>query len=275
MSKRTEEFRSAWMLLTRIPLARDRYGREEAGGNAAQKTVTASPAERVPLAKTVWAWPVIGGLIGAFSALLILVLVLAGVDLSLAVLWVVAAQFLITGALHEDGLMDAADGLFGGRNPERRLAIMRDSRVGSFGVLAGVLASLGKWSAYLAICRTASFDMVQTVLALAAAAAFGRLGMVQVLSLSRPARSNGMASGIIVAKDKCVPPILISLVIGLGVGVIPTAMALLASGLLAMGVARYAQQKIGGYTGDILGATAIIIELATLTIYSATGGDCL
>ncbi len=60
-------------------------------------------------------WPVIGGLIGAFSALLsILVLVWAGVDLSLAVLWVVAAQFLMTGALHEDGADGSADGLFVG-----------------------------------------------------------------------------------------------------------------------------------------------------------------
>lgn len=273
MRRRAEEFKSAWMLLTRIPFAREPHGREGAGVNAAQQTVAASPAGRVPLARTVWAWPVIGGLLGGLSALLILVLVWAGIDLSLAALWVVAAQFLVTGALHEDGLMDAADGLFGGRNLERRLAIMRDSRVGSFGVLAGVLASLGKWSAYLAICRTASYDMVQTVFALAAAAAFGRLGMVLVLSLSRPARSDGMASEIIIAKDKCVVPMLISLVIGLGVGVIPTAMALLASGLLAMGVARYAQQKIDGYTGDILGAAAIIIELATLTIYNAIGGD--
>ncbi|XAO70804.1 MAG: adenosylcobinamide-GDP ribazoletransferase [Acetobacteraceae bacterium] len=153
--------------------------------------------ERVPLSKTVWAWPVIGGPIGAFSTLLILVLALAGIDLSLAVLWVVAAQFLVTGALHEDGLMDSADGLFGGRNPERRLAIMRDGRVGSYGVLAGVLATLGKWSAYLAICRTASFDMVQTLFALASTAAFGRLGMVQLYpcrdrpgQMAWPARSH-------------------------------------------------------------------------------------
>lgn len=263
------------MLLTRIPLARAVHGRDGSREDNAQETVAASPAGRVPLTKTVWAWPVIGGLIGAFSALLILVLVLAGVDLSLAVLWVVAAQFLVTGALHEDGLMDAADGLFGGRNPERRLAIMRDSRVGGFGVLAGIFATLGKWSAYLAICRTASFDMVQTVFALASAAAIGRLGMVQLLSLSKPARSDGMASEISIAKDKCVVPMLISLAFGLEVGVIPTAMALLASWLLAMGVARYTQRRIGGYTGDILGATAIIIELATLTIFSALGGDCL
>src|SRR5215472_10652299 len=90
-------------------------------------------------------FPLVGLLLGLILSLLA---ILSGPylpSLALAALLVVVNIWL-TGGLHLDGLMDACDGLFGGRNPERKLEIMRDSRVGSFGVLGGVSAILLKFA---------------------------------------------------------------------------------------------------------------------------------
>lgn len=268
MTSRAQQFTTAWMLLTRIPLSRvrssDKLSAEDSAANRQE-----GPA---PLSETVWAWPVIGGAIGAGTAFLVLVLVMVGIKLSLAMLWAIAAQYCVTGALHEDGLIDAADGLAGGRTPARRLAIMRDSRVGSFGVLAAVLATLGKWSAYLAVCQTPSFNMAQTVFTFAASAAMGRMGMVWVVATAMPARRDGMASRITMARNRLILPALISFAIGCVVGIISTMLIFSASLVVATLAARYAKSKIGGHTGDILGATSIIVELVALTLYSAIGG---
>ena len=94
------------------------------------------------VAAAAWAWPLAGmavGLLGAAAGGLVLWL---GVAPAAAAAIAIAAQIFATGALHEDGLADSADGLWGGWDKARRLAIMKDSRIGTYGVLALVLVTL-------------------------------------------------------------------------------------------------------------------------------------
>ena len=99
-----------------------------------------------------------------------------------------AAGTLVTGGLHEDGLADVADGFGGGSTPEKKLTIMKDSRIGSYGVAALILSFLLRWSALVALGFVAI-----PVLLLAHAAS--RALMPALMRLSPPARENGLSAG--------------------------------------------------------------------------------
>ena len=105
--------------------------------------------------KSVVAFPYVGVIIGLILALLYGILS-PFIPLVPLMLIIVVAEFLITGGLHADGLMDTSDGLFSGRERERKLEIMKDSRIGSFGVVAFVFVTLLKWQLLTAI-PTAEF----------------------------------------------------------------------------------------------------------------------
>src|SRR5271168_821970 len=100
------------MLLTRLPVGRS-------GGS--------------DLARTVWAFPVVGLVVGLLGGLVYWALARLGVPAFLAASWAFVAILLVTGAFHEDGLADTVDGFGGGRTRERKLEIMRDSRIGAYG----------------------------------------------------------------------------------------------------------------------------------------------
>ncbi|WP_338320010.1 adenosylcobinamide-GDP ribazoletransferase, partial [Bradyrhizobium ottawaense] len=93
------------------------------------------------------------------------------------------------GALHEDGLADTADGLGGGRTRERKLEIMRDSRIGTYGVCALILSFGLRWSALAAIA-----DPLLVAFALCAAHAAARAGVPAFMSLVPPARPDGLSA---------------------------------------------------------------------------------
>ncbi|GAB1362621.1 hypothetical protein MASR1M32_18570 [Rhodobacter sp.] len=124
-----DQMLSSLALLTRLPL----------------------PDHRPCGADAAWAWPVVGGVVGAIAAFACSVLLALGVPAGPAAAATLAVLALVTGALHEDGLADTADGLLGGRDAARRLEIMKDSRIGGFGALALVLVTLASWSALTAL----------------------------------------------------------------------------------------------------------------------------
>jgi len=88
------------------------------------------------LAQAAWAFPLVGAGVGAVAAFVFVIAQLIGLGDWPAALLAVTASLVLTGALHEDGLADSADGLFGGADRDRRLAIMRDSRLGTYGACA-------------------------------------------------------------------------------------------------------------------------------------------
>ena len=173
-----------------------------------------------------------------------------------AALLAVAATLLLTGALHEDGLADCSDGLGGGRTRTDALRIMRDSRIGVFGALALVLA--------IGIKATCLATLAHPAPALIAAAAASRFWTVLPPALLPYARESGMAAGVsapgarnlVVAGLIGLAPLLL-----LGPRAIP---ALLLPGLAALAFGAYARRRLGGYTGDVLGATQQLTELAVL-----------
>ncbi len=216
-------------------------------------------------AASAWGWPVVGAVVGGLAAVVGLVAQGGGLPVGVTAALVLAAQAALTGGLHEDGLADTADGLFGGWTRDRRLEIMKDSRIGSYGALALIFASLAKWSALVAIIGAGGLAP-----ALIAAGATSRAMMGVVMAALPPARANGLAHGV----GRPSPAVAaVGLGLGLAVAVLAiggTGFAMVMAGLVTTtGLALLARAKIGGQTGDILGATQQLADLAALSVVAA------
>lgn len=225
-------------------------------------------SQGAPSPRAAWAWPVAGAAVGALAALATtaaLALSLpAGVAAALALL--VAA--LLTGGLHEDGLADTADGLMGGQTRERRLEIMKDSRIGSYGTLALLLVTLIRWSALTALVSTGHH-----LAALIAAGALSRAPMAVLIATLPNARGTGLSHltgrpphGAVIGALAIAASFAL---LATGVTLIP--MLLAAAGTTAA-IAHAARKRIGGQTGDILGASQQLAEAAALSLAAASLG---
>lgn len=174
---------------------------------------------------------------------------------------VLAAWIGLSGALHFDGLLDTCDGVFGGRTPRRRLAIMRDSRVGAFGLAGGIMLLLTKYAALSTLPARST--------ALFLAPSLGRWGMVLAMfafpygraqGLGRDIKDNVRRQYVIVASG-------VALVAGLLAG---------PRGLAALGVAvatvlllaTYLTRRLPGLTGDTYGALCEVVEMVVLVIFT-------
>ncbi len=195
-------------------------------------------------------------------------LALAGLDRALLLAFpagvsaaiVIAAGIALTGALHLDGLADTADGLFGGRTPERRLAIMREPAVGVFGAAAIGASLLIRWASIAALASTTRFA------ALVAAPALGRWAALLLLDRFAYLRGDGLASAYS-------GPSAWRLLFGAATALAASYLLLglwgltLIAGvtLLSLVTGIYASRRLGGgLTGDVYGAASEIGELATL-----------
>jgi len=249
-------------------------------GNASAQSLTADVMAcigfytRLPVSAPVasfataqWAAPVAGVLVGFVSGTALLAFLWAGAPASVAAAAALGAGMLATGALHEDGLADVADGFGGGKTREEKLAIMRDSRIGSFGVLALLLVGLMRWAALTAI---ANADAGSMLFALVAAHAASRALMPLFMLRVPPARTEGLSAGIgAVERQIAFAALAISsffLLLG-GIG-----FACLSAALLALWfwcLERLCRHQIGGQTGDVLGALQQGGEVAVLIAASA------
>lgn len=214
-------------------------------------------------ARATWAWPLVGALVGGVGGL-----VLWGASnfylhpLACGLL-ALAVQAMLTGALHEDGLADTADGL-GPASRAKRLEVLRDSRVGSYGVLALVF-SVGLRASLLTSLAGPGY----AALALIASGSWSRALLPLTMSLFDPARADGLG------KEAGRPPRL-SIAVALGTGGLICVLLLytgLGLGLLwvlglsaavALLVPLAAKRVFGGYTGDTLGAQQQLAEIAFL-----------
>lgn len=201
------------------------------------------------------------------GALIALLAGLAGVNALLTAALTVTALVVTTGAFHEDGLADSADGLFGGHTPERRLEIMKDSRVGTFGALALGLSLLLRVSALAAILQGAGAWAVAA--AVLVAAPWSRVEGLRILATVDPTRRDG-ASASVGQPDSSVLPVAYGLsgvlaLLLVAAGALPLAgvvLGLVLSALATYWLSRMAIRLIGGQTGDILGATQQLGEIA-------------
>lgn len=201
------------------------------------------------------------------AALVALAAGLAGLSGMVTGALVLAALALSTGAFHEDGLADSADGLFGGHTPEQRLEVMKDSRIGSYGAMALGLALLLRISLIAMILdRAGAWSAAAAVLA---AAPWSRAEGLFLLATQPPARSIGAAAAVgqpSVATARIALGLSLLLATGLSLAAhLPLAGLLLGFALAhaaAALLARLARRLIGGQTGDILGAAQQLAEIA-------------
>ncbi|MGY8676355.1 adenosylcobinamide-GDP ribazoletransferase [Bradyrhizobium sp. UFLA05-153] len=204
--------------------------------------------------------PVAGLLVGLLSAAVYAIASAVGVTPAPAAMLALASTIIITGALHEDGLADTADGLGGGTRA-RRLEIMRDSRIGSFGVCA-LIVSLGlRWSALAAIAAPRA-----VLIALLLAHVAARAGLPLFMALVPPARTDGLSAG---AGRPAGPNAAIALglgaiVLAIGFGPGKAILAVILLAFLGLLIAWLAIRQVGGQTGDILGAYEQVAETAIL-----------
>ena len=213
-----------------------------------------------------WAAPLAGAVIGLICGIGLRVSVMLGLPAAVSAALALALGVALTGALHEDGLADTADGFGGGGSREEKLAIMRDSRSGAFGVVAICLSLLIRWAAL----ATLAVSPAATLAALVAAHAGSRAVLPAMLATLPPARADGLGSG---AGHVGAGTALAALAIGFAAllpgGLGFALMASLVLGLAAFGLARLAQRQIGGQTGDVLGAAQQLGEIAVLALASA------
>lgn len=210
--------------------------------------------------------PLAGAVVGALAAA-VLWLCAQALPLPLAVGLSMAAGILATGAFHEDGLSDFADGMGGGHSKEKALAIMKDSRVGAYGVLALVLALLLKFEALLALCDSLPLAAATLV----AAHAVSRLMAVSLMLTQRYIRDDDSARAKPAAQRMSPASFAVALLTGTatlillhaaGANAAAVLAALIAALLMRAYLAWRLQKRLGGYTGDCLGAVQQLSELA-------------
>ncbi|MCK1302662.1 adenosylcobinamide-GDP ribazoletransferase [Bradyrhizobium sp. 24] len=227
---------------------------------------SSKPAGDGAIARAAWALPVAGLAVGLTGALVYAIASRFGLTSSLAALLALAATALVTGALHEDGLADTADGLGGGRTRQRKLEIMRDSRIGTYGVCALILSFGLRWSALAAIANPWA-----VALALCAAHTAARAGLPAFMSQVAPARPDGLSASAGSPPGRSVAIAFavgtLALVLALGPGKALVSLILLS--LAGLMLARLAIRQIGGQTGDILGAFEQAGEILILLVAAA------
>jgi adenosylcobinamide-GDP ribazoletransferase len=243
------ELVAAFMLLTRLPVGRS-------GGVRAENA----------FAGAVWGYPIVGVAIGAIGAAVYWLGAEIGLPPAFAAICVIAATVLATGALHEDALADMADGFGGGRSRAQKLEIMRDSRVGTFGVLALVLSVVARVAAIAAVAVPG-----KVAIALIVTGSLARGAMLVPVILLSPSRTDGLGAGLrATGKARTLLGLVLSAAVAfllLSPAAAASAAATAVSGAVCLSVLAWRQ--IGGYTGDVLGATEMIAECSVLGLLAA------
>ncbi|MDO3608900.1 adenosylcobinamide-GDP ribazoletransferase [Ralstonia pseudosolanacearum] len=213
-------------------------------------------------------FPLVGWLVGAAGALAYWLASRTVPAPGVAVAASMVATLLLTGAFHEDGLADCADGFGGGYTPEDRLRIMRDSRIGAFGAIAVCMALLLKWQLLTAM---AAQHAAVAMAAMVAAHAASRGMAVSYLLTHDYARMEGKAKPVaqpMGRRDAAWAALFGGLpLLGFGMACAAIAVAVLLAARWALG--RYFTRRLGGITGDCLGLAQQVFELLVLWVLLA------
>ena len=254
--------------------------------------------------KSVGTFPFVGLIIGIFLTLIYFIFsqFLSPMPLMLII---VISEFLFTGGLHADGLMDTSDGLFSGREREKKLEIMKDSRVGSFGVVAFVFITLLKWQLLTAIPIPEFIPIILVMMPL-----MSRYTLILSIRSYPYARKSGMGQAFAVYAPKqvitwstistfCMPIIiclLLSLLYAIALGItsilsipfIPYSIAIFGLAYALVGlmeinifsmivsyiinriINHYIVKQLGGTTGDTYGFVVEVTEVLLILVYIIT-----
>jgi len=216
-----------------------------------------------------WAFPVAGALVGGAGALTYTVAAAIGIPPPLAAGLALSATLFTTGCLHEDGLADMADGFGGGRDRARKLEIMRDSRLGTYGACALMMSLLLRWTALAAMVSP-----VAVASALIATHVTSRAVLPGFMHFVPPARFDGLSAqaGQPSLRSAVIAVVLGALALAAGLGLAAAMVGLVVAICTGLMVAWLAMRQIGGQTGDVLGALEQIIEIVILLTAVAMSG---
>jgi adenosylcobinamide-GDP ribazoletransferase len=244
LAERTGELKVSIAFLTRLRLARE------------------PPMTGGSLAQAVWAFPIAGILVGVIGAVVYGLAHRIALPAWPAAALSVAATLAATGCLHEDGLADTADG-FGGATRERKLEIMRDSRIGTFGLCALAISLLIRTSALASLAEPAL-----VAAALIAAHAAARATMPLMMFFVPPARRDGLSfeAGQPSSERVAAAAILALLFLAGSLGLRRAIEAAIVLAIVIALTARLMLRQIGGQTGDVVGALEQLSEIVVLLV---------
>jgi len=225
-----------------------------------------------PLMSAAWAFPWAGALLGLLCGTVAAVFAQLGASPWLAAILALGASMLLTGCLHEDGIADTADGVGSGRDRTRSLEILRDSRIGTYGMVAVLFSVLIRIAALAMLIEVGSWLVVVSAWALAAA--LGRGVGPGFTLVCPPARSNGVGAGAGRPSGRAA---VVALVTPLLAGMVLTpwpsgVVALVAAMLPAAWLGWLARRRLGGYTGDVIGAAILLVECTALVFLALAWG---
>ena len=220
-------------------------------------------------------FPAVGAVLGIFYAAIVGAISFLNLPLFTGAVGF-ATMIILTGGIHCDGLMDSADGLFSGREREKILEIMKDSRAGAFGVVSMILVAVLEVSTLTELARLSTWWLCAAIYS---APIIARLMMVVTIGAFPYARQSGMGKAfaqfttrrtIIFAAGETIllllPLILISKIFFLC-----AAAASLVALIVTIKFARFSTRKIGGVTGDIYGAITTLAEMFSLITFLLIG----
>jgi adenosylcobinamide-GDP ribazoletransferase len=220
------------------------------------------------LCDTAHLFAVVGIIVGAIQGVIFWVSSLIGLPILVGIIFALVAGVVVTGALHEDGLADFADS-FGGWNRDRKLEIMRDSRIGTYGVLALILAVAVKTAALTDILAHGQ-GLLTDILVFAGIGALSRSSIALMMYRLALARADGAAADAgKPASSTVTSGLLLAITLGGGFVFVSNGLQGFVLALLAVAVSyvvmrNLINQSLGGYSGDALGALQQITEIACL-----------
>ena len=236
------DLKIAISLLSRIPL-----------GNETQHLTSRGPNH-------LWAFPIVEILIGIICCCLGWIGLLLQLNNFATGFLIVMAAAITTGAMHYDGLADTLDGLWGGWSAPQRLEIMKDSHIGVYGVIGLVISTGLQAALYGQIIQQSIWPIIGIM-------TISRAVMVPVMGFLENSRSSGLSSEV--GKPK-LQTIILAMTLGITIAFLSGAWAAIGGSILAAwAVSKIAKNKIGGQTGDILGATQQLSEVSALICVTA------
>ena len=208
-------------------------------------------------------FPLVGLVLGICYALFAWLLLYAVGMRALTAALLLVLPLLLTGGLHADGFMDTADGVFSGRDRERKLEIMKDSRVGAFGVVSFVMLMFVQYA------LISDMHPLLLIPALFVMPVIGRFAMVLSVACFPYAREDGMGKTFADMADRktIVIAALITMILVLPWGGL-AALALVLGSVFALLFFRLITHVLGGVTGDVYGAATVLTETLVLFVFS-------
>jgi len=224
------------------------------------------------LMQACWCFPLIGAGIGLVGGTFFYLLLAVQIPVPISAVITVSFLVVLTGALHEDGLADTADGLGGGDNKKSKIEKMRDSRIGSYGVLAILLVTLIKLNAIITLATGKPFEVA--ILSIICAHSLSRFSIIIIPYFSIPASNEGLARYAGKPETRglmggfLLTSILIFILLPFDKAILSAVLAILVAGAVGL----LSNRQIKGYTGDILGAAQQVSE-ATVLVYLASSSS--